>query len=517
MVFCREQFDQLVAERETLGAENAQLKVEIKLLNEKVQFLMKKLFGKSSEKLNPDQMQLALEELNELQLALQATVEETVDEEAGPDRRGKCKPREARLPKDLPTEIVVIVPDEVKANPELYKKIGEERLVELDVVPARFFRREIIREKYKRRDDRRLPPVIAPAPKRLIENSMASVGLIVHIILSKFCDHLPLYRQEQIFKTRYGVELSRKVMGNWMYLTAQWLSLIHEALRKEIRASGCMQLDETPVEYIDPGTGRCAKGYLWGSYAPSLRTVIYDWHASRAAECLDSMLTGYKGLAQSDGYAAYESWYHAADPSQRNGITLASCWAHARRKFKEAESYPRSLDVLTEIRKLYQIEEHLREHPELDRSQVRREQAPKVLKRIKAILDEEHPRQLPQSAFGKAVSYTLKLWDKLTVYVEHSELEIDTNLMENAIRPIALGKKNWLFFGSRDSGQSAAILYSLIETCRKQQINPADYLRDVLTALPSMQAAEAASWTPLQWNARLQSGGDQPDRQNEED
>jgi len=439
MVFSKESFDRLLNERKTLGSEIEQLKVENKLLNEKIQFLMKKLFGKSSEKLNPDQLQLALEELNELQQALEATVEEPVEQEAAA-RRVKRKPLEARLPRDLPTETVVIVPDEVKASPELYKKIGEERLVELDVVPTRFFRREIIREKYKRRDDRRLPPVIVPAPKRLIENSMASVGLIVHIILSKFCDHLPLYRQEQIFKTRYGVELSRKVMGNWMYLTAQWLSLIHEALREEIRATGCMQLDETPVRYIDPGTGRCSQGYLWGGYAPSIKTVIYDWYPSRASSCLDKMLTGYSGLAQSDGYAAYESWYSSADPAQRNAITLAACWAHARRKFKEAESYPRSLDVLAEIRKLYQIEDHLREHPELDRRRVRREQAPKILERIKAILEEEKPRQLPQSAFGKAVNYTLKLWDKLTVYVEHSELEIDTNLMENAIRPIALGK-----------------------------------------------------------------------------
>lgn len=514
MVFCKEQFDRLLDERKALGAENEQLKIENKLLNEKIQFLMKKLFGKSSEKLNPDQMQLALEELNELRQALEATVEEPVEEETEPARRGKRKPLEARLPNDLPVETVVIVPDEVQANPELYKKIGEERLVELDVVPTRFFRREIIREKYKRRDDRRLPPVIAPAPKRLVENSMASVGLIVHIILSKFCDHLPLYRQEQIFKTRYGVELSRKVMGNWMYLTAQWLSLIHEALREEIRSAGCMQLDETPVQYIAPGTGRCSKGYLWGSYAPAIKTVIYDWYASRSAACLDKMLTGYSGLAQSDGYAAYESWYDAADAKQRDTITLAACWAHARRKFKDAETYPRSLDVLDEIRKLYQIEEHLREHPEIDRSRVRREQAPKILARIKAILDEEKPRQLPQSAFGKAVNYTLNLWDKLTVYVDHSELEIDTNLMENAIRPIAIGKKNWLFFGSRDSGQSAAVLYSLIETCRKQQINPADYLREVLTALPTMSQTEAPLWTPLQWNAR-RSDIDQPDPQNE--
>ncbi|VGO19506.1 IS66 family transposase [Pontiella sulfatireligans] len=221
MVFSRENFDQLLGE-------NANLKSEVSLLQEKVQCLMKKLFGRSSEKLSPDQLMLELEELRELQEALELaeTKAELAEEEPAASKRGKRKGLDARVPKDLPTETVIIDLDEVKANPELYKKIGEVRTVRLDVTPTRFFQTVTIRNKYKKRADRSVASLIAPAPKQLIENSYASVGLVLHIILSKYCDHLPLYRQEQIFKQRFGVEISRKTMGGWMYLVAQWLSLI---------------------------------------------------------------------------------------------------------------------------------------------------------------------------------------------------------------------------------------------------------------------------------------------------
>jgi transposase len=218
MVFTRAHFDQLLDERTVLRSENDQLKTEIRLLQEKVQYLMKKLFGRSSEKLNPDQMQLALEELRELQEALELAEEKAEGDaeeaqEKGESQRGKRKPLDARIPEDLPTEFVVIEPDEVLENPELWEKIGEERSEQLDVTPTRFFRTVTIRNKYKKIADRSVAPVVAPAPERLIDNSYASAGLILHIILGKYCDHLPLYRQEQIFKQRHGVEISRKTMG----------------------------------------------------------------------------------------------------------------------------------------------------------------------------------------------------------------------------------------------------------------------------------------------------------------
>ena len=496
-----ENFNQLLAE-------NANLKTEIVLLREKIQYLLKKLFGRSSEKLDPDQMQLALEELGELQEVLEQVETEAEEEEEKPQsRRGKRKPLDAKIPEDLPVETVVIEPDEVKENPELWEKIGEERTEQLDVVPTRFFKLVTIRPKYKKIDDRSVAPIIAPAPKRLIENSYASAGLLHHIILGKFCDHLPLYRQEQIFKQRFGVEISRKTMGGWMHLMANWLSLIYEALRNEIRASGYIQADETFIKYQDPQKNHCPNGYLWAYLSPGVG-VLFEWYPSRAAECLDPMLSDYRGLLQTDGYIGYTSWL--GDPkhtAQKKRITHAACWAHARRKFVEAPGHPVAAEVVKLIAKLYRIETKLRENPQLERHAIRQLESAPILGEIKEILDDEQPRTLPQSVFGKAINYTLERWDMLTEYLEHAALEIDNNLVENAIRPIAIGKKNWLFFGSPNSGQDSAILYSLIETCRKLGLNPANYLRDLLDALPNMEQSEIANWTPSRWNASRESLG----------
>lgn len=496
MQFSPENFNQLAVENDRLATEN-------KLLREKVQYLMKKLFGRSSEKLSPDQMELLFDELRDVHDALER-VDEKIEEleEKKESKRGKRKPLSERIPADLPVEEVVIVPAEVQENPTLYKKIGEEILEELDVVPTHFFKRVIIREKYVKIDDRALPPIIAPAPARLIPNSYASAGLIEHIILSKYCDHLPLYRQEFIFKYRFGVEISRKTMGNWMYLIADWFTLIYEALRNEIRESHYIQADETFIKYQDPTKDHCPNGYLWAYHSPGVG-VLFEWFASRAADCLDPMLIDYSGLLQTDGYIGYTSWLsnqkHAAE---KETIIHAACWAHARRKFVDAgDSISRKIVKL--IAKLYRIETTLRKNTDLDRASTRQKQSRPVLEEIKNILDREQPRQLPQSQLGKAIHYTQKRWSALNLYLEHGKLEIDNNLIENAIRPTAIGKKNFLFFGSPGSGQTSAVIYSLIETCRKIDINPADYLRAVLAALPTMMSEQAPDWTPARWKKRL--------------
>ena len=504
MIFTRDNFDQILNERTVLRSENDQLKIEICLLQEKVQYLLKKLFGRSSEKLNPEQLQLALEELRELQEALEVAEAQTEEaeepQEEKESKRGKRKPLDARIPENLPTEFVVIEPDEVLQNPELWEKIGEERSEQLDVTPTRFFKTITIRNKYKKINNRSVAPIVAPAPKRLIENSYASAGLILHIILGKYCDHLPLYRQEQIFKQRYGVEISRKTMGGWMHLMANWLSLIYEALRNEIRESGYIQADETFIKYQDPKKEHCPTGYLWAYHSPGVG-VLFEWHPSRAAKCLDPMLIGYQGLLQSDGYGAYSSWLNqSSHADEKSQIIHAACWAHARRKFVEA-GHPVAGEVVKLIAKLYRIEAKLRDDGNDNRHATRQAQAAPILKEINAILKTEQPRTLPKSAFGKAINYSLERWDMLNEYLDHHALEIDNNLVENAIRPTAIGKKNWLFFGSPNSGQDSAILYSLIETCRKLGINPADYLRDLFEALPTMVQKEVTDWTPAKWEA----------------
>lgn len=502
MDFNRKNFELMVKEHSSLNTEIGQLKTENRLLKEKIQYLLKKLFGRSSEKLSPDQMELLFEELHELQDALDEA-EETLEqaEEPNESRRGKRKPLKERIPEDLPTERVVIIPDEVKAEPESYKKIGEETVEELDVTPTQYFRRIIVREKYVKVDDRSAAPVIAPAPKRLISNSYASAGLIGNIILNKYCDHLPLYRQQMTLKYRHGIEISRKTMSNWMYLIADWLTLIYEALRNEIRQSGTMQIDETFIKYQDPQTDHCPNGYLWAYHSPGAG-VLFEWFPSRAAECLDPMLNGYEGIIQTDGYGAYTSWLNNPDhKKEKNSIIHAACWAHTRRKFVEVPENSNARKIVRLIAKLYRTETELREHPELERAATRQKHAAPVLERIKAILDKEQPRQLPQSNFGKAISYALERWGALNLYLEHATLEIDNNGVENAIRPTAIGKKNFLFFGSPDSGQTSAVIYSLVETCRKLGINPSEYLKELLDALPTMQQSDAANWTPARWSA----------------
>lgn len=497
---------EITAEKlENILSENEQIKAENRLLKEKIQYLLKKLFGRKSEKLDPNQLELAFLELHEMQAQLEEAEAELDSNPKPESRRGKRKPLTDRIPEDLPVEVVDIIPDEVKENPEAWKKIGQEELEELDVSPTHFFRRLIIRHKYVRIDDHTAAPVIAPAPKRLIENSYASAGLLLQIILNKYCDHLPLYRQEQIFYQRYGVELSRKTMSGWMTLMGDWFSLIYESLRQEIRSNHYIQADETFVKYQEPGKSYCPNGYLWAYHAPEVG-VLFEWHASRAATCLEKMLCTYQGRLQTDGYGAYESFLNKPENADlKKGIIHSACWAHVRRKFIESQPNPLAKQMVEKIKELYKIEARLREHPELDRSAVRKKDAQPVLEEMRKLLDAEQARHLPKSNIGKAINYTLRLWDKLCVYIDYSELEIDNNLVENTIRPTAIGKKNFLFFGSPTSGQTSAIIYSLIETCRKLEINPAEYLKDVLEALPEMISNDACKYTPAQWKAHKQA------------
>ena len=500
MDFTEENFKKLLAENEQLKGVVAQLNEQLRLNFAKLQLMIKKLFGRSSEKLDPSQLLLFPDGEKTAEVPPKAPV--PAKRNTGKNSAGPRKTLAERVPKDIPTETVVIIPEEVKANPERFEEIGEETSDELDVTPTQFKRVITVRKKFKAKADREQPPIIAPAPKKLIENSFASVGLVVWIILSKFCDHLPLYRLEKMLKQRYGIDLCRKTMGNWLYLVAAQLAIIYEALRDEIKSTGYMQLDETPGKYIKPGKGECAKGYLWVALAP--RTgVLFEWFPSRKTECLDNLLKNYSGLIQSDGYAAYESWRGKnINPESTQTIIPAACWAHARRKFIEVPGSTLAATLLDEIQKIYAIETMLRAHPELDRSTVRLEQAAPILERIKETLEANRPHPDAKAALPKAINYTLNLWDKLTVYLHHSELEIDNNLVENTIRPTAIGKKNHLFFGSETSGQDSAVFYSLLGTCRQLGINPLHYLRDVLAALPAMTNQQAARWTPAQWKAR---------------
>jgi transposase len=466
------------------------------ILRQKLDALARRFFGKKSEQLNAAQLELLLSGLGEGNPDLP---EEKEPPARLAPRHPRTYPRRIRTPDNLEVVREVIEPELVQAEPEHWKCIGQEVSRQLDYQPGKFFWQETVRPKYVRRDQRTLPPVIAAATERVAEHSLAAPGLLAQLLVSKYCDHLPFYRQEQIFWQRHGVFIARQQMVQWTAQSVRLLSGISDCLKREMRRSAYVQVDETPVRYQDPNLrGRCGQGYLWTALVPG-QCVVYEWHTSRAAQCLDSLLgEGFVGKLQCDGYSAYPAFAKG-----KGAVDLLGCWAHARRNFFEAqEPAPRVAGwVLKQIGLLYRWEEELRRSragPVLRQVQ-RSSHHRMVVERLGRALKKLQPRYLPQSLMGQAIGYALNQWPMLQGFLEHGEVEIDNNLVENAIRPTALGKKNWLFFGSEEAGQRSAVIYTLIENCRLHGVEPYTYLKDVLERLPHTTNREVDQLTPLQW------------------
>jgi transposase len=489
---------ELIALRElvrSLRTALAESRQENALLRQKVEALVRRVFGASSERIDPAQL-----ELLQLPAALPPPVAERPPSEFEP-RALRARPeRTARLPEHLPVVEEVIDPEPVKTQPEQWRCIGQEVSEQLDYEPARFLRRRTIRRKYVSRLEPERAPVIAPLPECLQERSLAAPGLLAHILVSKYCDHLPLYRQEQIFARRHQVHLPRQTLVRWVELAADWLQPIYEHIRTGVLGGGYVQVDETPIEYLVPGNGQTKQGYLWTAHRPG-GDVLYRWETSRAAACLENILpVSFTGTVQCDGYAAYPAFAR-----ERAAIQLAGCWAHGRRKFRDAlEQSPRPAAwLLRQIQHLYQIEAHLRQHragPQL-RAAVRAAQSRPIVARLQQALVrlKASHRHLPQSLLGQAIDYALGQWSSWEVFLRDGRVEIDNNLVENAIRPTALGKKNWLFIGAAEAGQRSAILYTVVESCRRRGLDPYAYLRDVLTRLPKMTNRQTSEVTPEAW------------------
>jgi len=468
------------------------------LLRQKIDLLVRRVFGASSEALDPAQLELLLS----LPASVTVTNEQPVAQpihHVGVVRRRK--ERTPRLPENLPVVEEVIEPEPVKAQPAAWRCIGQEVSEQLDYEPARFLRRRTIRKKYVHRTDLDHAPVIAALPERLQDRSLPAPGLLAQILVGKYCDHLPLYRQEQIFRQRHQVHLPRQTLARWVALAADWLQPIYENIRTGVMAGGYVQVDETPVEYLEPGYGQTRQGYLWTGHRPG-GDVFYRWETSRATTCLDNIIpVDFTGTLQCDGYAAYRSF------ANRRGtaIELAGCWAHVRRKFYEAiGSAPRTAGwIVRQLQHLYRVEAELRERkagPQL-RAAVRAHQSRPIIARLERVLIQlkASGRHLPQSLLGTAIDYTLGQWHTLEVYLHDGRVEIDNNLVENAIRPTAIGKKNWLFIGQAEAGGRSAIIYTVIESCRRRGLNPYTYLRAVLTQLPRLTNRQIPEVTPEAW------------------
>jgi len=486
------------AQIEALRVENESLRAENRLLQQKNQFLLKRVFGRTSEKIDPHQLELLLG------YAPAATPDDDNEppKPPTPSRPRAPRDRKPRLPEHLPTEEIVIDPEAVKQNPSAYQFIGEEVTEELDVTPTRYFRRRIIRRKFTSKINRALPPIVAPLAPRLVEGGFASPGLITDILLKKYVDHLPLYRQEMILRTRYGIELSRQTMSEWVRIAADWLQPIYQHIREDLKKCGYLQVDETPIRYCGADTGGSRKGYFWVYNRPG-GDVLFEWHTGRGGGCLKGMLQDFRGKVQSDGYVVYASY-----AKEHGGIDLAACWAHARRKFDEAKEDSSVLVrwILHQIRLMYRIEESLRGKGTNLRQAVRSAQSAMILARLEKVLRARQLSFHPTSPTRKAINYAVDLWPELQRFRDDGRLEIDNNLVENAIRPTAIGKKNWLFIGHPDAGDRGAIIYTIMANCRRLGINPRDYLLDVLTRLPALTNRQTADLTPRRWlDARSRS------------
>jgi transposase len=477
----------------------AVLEKENALLRQKIDALVRRLFGARSERLDPAQLLLLLQGLEEPP----GKAPEPVAEEATRRSKAPSPPRERgpRVPAHLPVLEEVIEPEPVKAAPEQWRRIGEEVSERLDYEPARFLCLRTVRPKYVRRADPDAVPIVAPLPESILERGIVAPGLLAQIVVAKYCDHLPLYRQEAIYWSRHQVWLPRQTMAEWVGLAAQWLQPIYHEIRREVIGSGYVQIDETPIRYLAPGEGKTRLGYLWVCGAPR-GEVIFHWETSRAAACLDNLLPeDFRGTVQCDGYEGYDAF------ARRRGeaIVLAGCMAHVRRKFNEASTQaPRAAAwVLRQLQLLYAIEKELRDAragPRL-RGAHRASSSRMVIERLHRALVRMKAthRYLPQSLMGKAIDYALGQWPSLKIFLRDGRLEIDNNLIENAIRPTAIGKKNWLFIGEAQAGQRSAIIYTVVESCRRQDIDPFAYLRDLFTRLPTATNWQIKDLTPSAW------------------
>ena len=502
----------LTQETEALRSKLETALLENKLLREKVDLLVRKMFSKSSEQLDDAQLTLLLqggddEPKKDLASSSDATGLEAElakgEKELRPSKPARSE-RKLRIPEHLPvSETILIEPEEVKADPQAWRKIGEAVTEQLDYQPGKFSRKLLVRPKYVRIEQPYEAPITAELPT-MQDKGIAAPGLIAQVIVAKYCDHLPLYRQEQIYKLRHGIELPRQTLARWIEQAAQWLRPIYERIHTGVLDGGYVQADETVIEYLQPGNGQTKHGYFWTLKRPG-QDAVFVWSTTRAADNIRAIVPeSYRGIIGADGYSAYQS--HAAGSNGR--ITLAACWAHVRRKFDEARtSSPRAAaQILRLIQQLYRIEKQLRENkvsPKL-RAVVRQQQSQPIVERIGSLLRawKRKQRHLPQSLMGKAIDYTLHLWPHLQIYLSNGQVEIDNNLVENAIRPTAVGKKNWLFIGQAEAGQRSAILFTIIEACRHRSIDPWEYLQEVLTRLPTMTNQQIEGVTPEAWAKR---------------
>jgi transposase len=460
-------------------------------------------YGPAAEALSDAQL-----ELLELEPGVNATEIEAEAQRAQlqlplKNKSGERKPPAGRqpFPPELPrVEQIIACPAEQCLCGQCGQPtavIGYETAEQLDREPAKYFVRVLKREKRACSHCGQGGVQTATLPARIIEKSIVSNQVIIDTVVAKYCDYAPLYRQSAILQREVGLEISRTTMCDWMMQVGELLRPIRASMRLEVLAGDYIQADETPLMVQVSGLGRNHRAYLW-QYSRPGGSVVFDFQMGRGREGPRRFLGNYEGILQTDGYSAYD---------QVGGAKLirAGCWSHARRKFFQAlqvdPQEKRALELVTAIDELFSIEARAREDG-LDAPQrlaLRQVEAGPWLEKIKSLTLEARKTALPRSRLAEGCDYLLKRWNELTCFLQHGQLELSTNLAENAIRPIALGRKNWIHLGCEGAGPRIAAIISVIETCRRLQIRPRDYLGAILPGLADFPAKRVAELAPLAW------------------
>jgi transposase len=477
--------------------------LKIQALEARLRLVRIAKYGPGSEKLSDAQLELLELEPGVSNLEVQA--ESRREPVQRPAKTPRKHPGRQELPAELPrVERVLVCPPEQCECQSCGKPtvvIGYEESEQLDVEPAKYFVQVTKREKRACRQCEEQGVVAAPLPPRIIEKCLASDRVVIETVVNKYCDHLPLYRQSAILERDTGLELSRATLDGWVLKVGELLIPVVGAMRQELLSGGYIQADETPVEVqLQEGQGKNHQAYLW-QYGRPGATVVFDFRLGRGREGPKQFLGQFEGILQTDGYTAYDQ---IGGPK----MVHAGCWAHAQRYFSEAvQLNPQdriATSILQRIDELFAIDAEARSQ-ELNREArqaLRQAKSKPVLDEIRKQVEAARSHALPASALAKACNYTLSLWQKLTRFLEYSELELSNNLAENSMRPVALGRKNWLHIGSPQAGPKIASILSVVESCRRLKLSVRDYLAAVLPGLADLPIQRLPKLTPSAWAQR---------------
>jgi transposase len=474
-------------------------------LQSQLDWFKRHTFGRKSEKYDPNE-KLLFDILNKLEDVQQKTPIGSDSDNASRPKNNVKAPKPSRrngrkpLPKDLPRERIEHNPDKDALTCETCggqkQRIGEEVTEELDYVPASFIVRQHVRGKYACKACQE-GVVIADLPARSIEKGRPGTGLLAHILTSKYGDHLPLHRQEGIFQ-RHKIDIRRSTMCDWVGQSAHLLEPMVKEMKRQIMLSPKIHTDDTPVPVRNGPRKQIRKGYLW-VYIDVNNNVVFDYTPNHCREGPVEFLGDYSGYLQADAYAGYDVVF------EKSLATEVGCWSHARRKFYEAKDTDpaRGHEILVLIGELYKIERQAKEE-EMNAAQIkdlRQEYSPPILNQIKQRLETFSIEVLPKSPMGQAIGYARGQWKALNRYLEDGILSIDNNLSERTLRMVVIGRKNWLFAGHDNGARWAAIIYSLVASCKLCKIDPFAYLQDVLDRVSTHPASRIAELIPANWKS----------------